>query len=85
MDPIDKFEESMKVLDILSLFINKESENFVKCDEIREPLEKAFKDIYDIYQHYGDAELEEELRDKWEKYNDDDDDDDNDDDDDLLT
>ncbi len=78
MDPIDKFEESMKVLDILSLFINKESENYIICDEIRDPIEKAFQDIYDIYQKYGDAELEEELRDKWEKRNN------NDNDDDLL-
>ena len=82
MDPIEKFEESMKVLDILSLFINKDSENYVTCDEIRESLEKAFQEIYDIYLQYGDAELEEELRDKWEKYKEEDEEED---DDDLLT
>ena len=86
MDPIDKFEESMKVLDILSLFLNKENENYILCDEIREPLEKAFQDIYDIYQQYGDPELEEDLRDKWEKNKDDYEHDEKDDDkdDDLL-
>jgi hypothetical protein len=69
MDSIDKFEESMKVLDILSLFINKENANYIKCDEIREPVEKAFQEIYEIYQNLGDDSLDEEIRDRWEKYN----------------
>lgn len=65
MDSIEKFEESMKVLDILSIFINAEDENYIRCEEIRLPLEEAFRRIYGVYQKYGDNNIEEEMRKKW--------------------
>ena len=66
MDPFDVLEESMKVLDILSEFINEESDNYIYSSEIRTPLEQAFQTIYSIYEKLGDDTLVEELRDKWE-------------------
>ena len=66
MDSYDILEESMKVLDILSEFVNEESENYILSDEIRVPLEQAFQTIYNIYEKLGDDTLVEELRDKWE-------------------
>ncbi len=69
MDRYDILEESMKVLDILSEFINEESDNYLFSDEIRTPLEQAFQTIFSIYEKLGDDTLVEELRDKWEDRN----------------
>ncbi len=66
MDALDTFEEAMKVLDVLSEFINQESGNYILSDDIRRPLESAFQSIYNIYESLGDDTLDEELRDKWE-------------------
>ena len=67
MDPILILEEAMKVLDVISEFINNESENYIECQEVRNPLENAFQKIYEIYEQHGDENIVEDLRDKWEK------------------
>ena len=69
MDSIETLEEAMKVLDIISVFVNEESENYIKSDEIRDPLEKAFQIIFDIYESLKDDSIVEELLDKWENNN----------------
>ncbi len=66
MDAIETLEEAMKVLDVLSVFINKESDNFIQDDEIRNPIEDAFNKIYNIYDALGNDSIVEDLRDKWE-------------------
>jgi hypothetical protein len=66
MDYILKLEESMKVLDVLSVFLIKESENYIKSDDIRHLIEEAFVKIRDIHDELGDEEMFEEIRDSWE-------------------
>ncbi len=66
MDYILKLEESMKVLDVLSVFLIKESENYIKSDDIRHLIEEAFSKIRDIHEELGDDDILEEIRDSWE-------------------
>ena len=40
-------EESLKILEILSEFINADSESYIKSEPIRNAMGKAFIDIYD--------------------------------------
>lgn len=54
MDPIEKLEESMKILDVLSVFINKESDHYIESDEIRILIEDVFVKIRDIYESLKD-------------------------------
>lgn len=68
MDYMHKLEESMKVLDVLSVFLIKGSDNYIESDDIRHLIEEAFAKIRDIYDDLGDDSLiEEEIRDFWEK------------------
>jgi hypothetical protein len=50
MDPVQKLEESMKVLDTLSAFIIEDSEYYIETEEIRIHLQDAFEKIRDIYE-----------------------------------
>ena len=68
MDYMHKLEESMKVLDVLSVFLIKGSDNYIESDDIRHLIEEAFAKIRDIYDNLGDNSLiEEEIRNFWEK------------------
>lgn len=54
MVPLEKLEESMKILDVLSVFINKESDYYIESDEIRILIEDVFVKIRDIYESLKD-------------------------------
>jgi hypothetical protein len=54
MDSLEKLEESMKILDVLSVFINKESDYYIESDEIRILIEEVFVKIRDIYESLTD-------------------------------
>lgn len=66
MSMLQTLEESMKVLDVLSVFLSEESDNYIQNDEIRLLLEDVFEKIHEIYESLGDDTIIEELRDKWE-------------------
>jgi hypothetical protein len=50
MDPIQKLEESMKVLDTLSVFLMEDSDHYIESEDIRILLQDAFEKIRDIYE-----------------------------------
>lgn len=66
MSMLQTLEESMKVLDVLSVFLSEDSDNYIQDEKIRTLLEDVFEKIHAIYELVGDEAIEEELRDKWE-------------------
>jgi hypothetical protein len=63
MEYLDKLEESMKVLDLLSSFLMEGSENYVVADDIREHIKDVFIKIRDIYEYLEKDPLIQELED----------------------
>jgi hypothetical protein len=61
MDPIEKLEESMKVLDMLSVFLIEDSDHYVESEEIRILLQDAFEKIRGIYESLNDLNEEKHL------------------------
>ena len=61
MDPIEKLEESMKVLDMLSVFLIEDSDHYVESEEIRILLQDVFEKIRDIYESLNDLNDEKHL------------------------
>ncbi|MBN2401190.1 MAG: hypothetical protein JXN64_02210 [Spirochaetes bacterium] len=56
MDSIQKLEESMKVLDTLSVFLAEDSDYYIESEEIRILLQDVFEKIRDIYESLNDGE-----------------------------
>lgn len=54
MDSIQKLEESMKVLDMLSVFLTENSNHYIESDEIKTLLQDVFEKIRDIYESIND-------------------------------
>jgi hypothetical protein len=50
MDSLQKLEESMKVLDMLSVFIMKDGEHYIESQDIRILIQDVFEKIRDIYE-----------------------------------
>jgi hypothetical protein len=61
MDPIEKLEESMKVLDMLSVFLIEDSDHYVESEEIRILLQDVFEKIRGIYESLNDLNDEKHL------------------------
>ena len=61
MDPIEKLEESMKVLDMLSVFLIEDSDHYVESEEIRILLQDVFEKIRGIYESLNDLNEEKHL------------------------
>jgi hypothetical protein len=57
MDQIEKLEESMKVLDTLSVFIMKDSEHYIESEDIRNLIQGAFEKIREIYESLNDDKM----------------------------
>jgi hypothetical protein len=56
MGEIEKLEEAMKVLDMLSIFLMEDSEHYINSEEIRSLLEETFEKIRDIYESLNGEE-----------------------------
>ncbi len=54
MDPLQKLEESMKVLDTLSVFIIEGSDYYIESEDIRMLLQDVFEKIRGIYDSCND-------------------------------
>ena len=65
MDYIQRLEETMKVLDILSDFLIKNGKNYIESEDIRQLIEDVFAKIRIIYEEMGDDEMIEEIRNTW--------------------
>jgi hypothetical protein len=54
MDSLQKLEESMKVLDTLSVFLMEDSAHYIESEDIRILLQDVFEKIRDIYESFND-------------------------------
>jgi hypothetical protein len=54
MDEIEKLEETMKVLDMLSVFLMEGSEHYIESEDIRALVEGTFEKVRDIYESLKD-------------------------------
>ncbi len=57
MDQIEKLEESMKILDMLSIFLMEDSEHYIESEEIRILLQGVFEKIRDIYESLNEDNM----------------------------
>ena len=69
MDYMLKLEETMKVLDMLSIFLIKESENYIESDDIRTHIEEAFVQIRAIYDELEEDPLIKDIINSQDKIN----------------
>jgi hypothetical protein len=58
MDQIEKLEESMKILDTLSVFLMKDSEHYLESEDIRQLVQDLFEKIRNIYESLNENENE---------------------------
>ncbi|MBN2041206.1 MAG: hypothetical protein JW864_14275 [Spirochaetes bacterium] len=65
MDYMQRLEETMKVLDVLSEFLRENGENYIESEDVRQLIKEVFTKIRDIYEEMGDDEMIEEIRDTW--------------------
>lgn len=65
-DEMQLLEDTMKVLDILSLFLAPDSDDYIESTEVRNPLMAAFEQIRTVYESIQDEDSVEDIRDKWE-------------------
>ncbi len=54
MDSLRKLEDSMKVLDTLSVFLMQDSDHYIESEDIRKLLQEVFEKIRDIYESLND-------------------------------
>ena len=52
MEKFQKLIETLEVLNLLRDLLNEESEKYLECKEIREPLEEAAEQIAKIYEEF---------------------------------